>query len=448
MGLDGDITWPENLKLLSAFVSKNPAAKFLRLQYLDLCGILRVRLIPVKRAQEIYKRGSFTHIPKGPLVLLPNDIPSPEFSPLGEYILYPDFRSIRLGGRQGYVTVQCDMRELDLDEVERCPRTTLKRATKTAKKQGIDFLVGFEIEVMFLKASTDEDGELVYDVPQPKSQSHGYSSASALHDQSTMHMVEDILSHLEASGIGVEQWHAEGAVSQFEFDLSPQAPIHAVDTLLAARDIIMTIANVYGLRATLHPKPFPDRLGSGAHIHFSMTPPHLVNQMVAGMLKHMSAIMAFTYSKPASYERICDSMLAGSRWICWGTRNREVTLRLVEGSHYELRCADGFANMYLAVAALLCAGTLGVIDDEILMHKDCQEDPANLGVQGRSELGIRNQLPTSFALALGQLREDSELQSALGQGIADCYWSVKQGEGRLLEGMNPGQRRNLLVERY
>ena len=246
-------------------------------------------------------------------------------------MLYPDFKSLRLGASEAYATVQCELRELNLDEVDRCPRTVLKRVVNNAAQHVLSFLIGFEIEVMFLVASSPQgvNEDLDFDVPQPKSQSHGYSSATPFHSPATMSLLEDILSHLENSGIEVEQWHAEGAADQFEFCLPPEAPIAAVDTLLAARDIIATVAAAHGRRATLHPKPFPDRLGSGAHMHFSMNPPEKANQVIAGMLKHMQAIMAFTYSKAASYDRIVDSMLAGSRYICWGTMNRETTIRFI-----------------------------------------------------------------------------------------------------------------------
>ena len=75
-----EITWAENLQRFEGFLAGNPQVKWLRLQYLDVCGILRLRIVPTQRAQALYKRKSFTRMPKGPLVLLPNDIPSPEFS--------------------------------------------------------------------------------------------------------------------------------------------------------------------------------------------------------------------------------------------------------------------------------------------------------------------------------------------------------------------------------
>ena len=74
--------------------------------------------------------------------------------------------------------------------------------------------------------------------------------------------------------------------------------------------------------------------------------------------------------------------------------------------------------MYLAVAALISSGTLGVVKDERLAQKDCQEDPAQLGVEGRNKLGIATLLPKDIDEALTKLEADKEFRSALGHEIA------------------------------
>ena len=59
-----------------------------------------------------------------------------------------------------------------------------------------------------------------------------------------------------------------------------------------------------------------------------------------------------------------DSLWAGGVWVCWGRENKETPLRQVDDAHWEYRAMDGTANMYLALAALLRAGWLGLEDGE------------------------------------------------------------------------------------
>ena len=100
-------------------------------------------------------------------------------------------------------------------------------------------------------------------------------------------------------------------------NLGPLSPVLAVDALVAAKEIIQSVAANAGMRATLLPKPFSQATGTGAHTHFSLTPTHHWRKFYAGILKHLRAIAAFSYSSDASYERVADSVWAGSTWIAW-----------------------------------------------------------------------------------------------------------------------------------
>jgi len=122
----------------------------------------------------------------------------------------------------------------------------------------------------------------------------------------------------------------------------------------------MQIAAKNGLRATLHPQPFPG-VGTAAHAHISLVSPDLEKQFfVGGVLKHLPAICAFSMPEAESYDRVKDDQWTGGTWVAWGTQNRETPLRRVENGRWEVRCVDGFANMYLAVGAVVAAGLLGL----------------------------------------------------------------------------------------
>ena len=196
-----------------------------------------------------------------------------------------------------------------------CPRTSLRRQVEKAETHGVKFLVGFEIEVVFMSKEI-KDGEFRYG-GIPITECHAWSSARALQSDDLMDIVETIFEKLERAGLTLEQFHPESCAGQFEFILAPLSPVSAVDALVAAKEIIQSAATNAGMRATLFPKPFPQAVGTGAHTHMSFTPAHYWEMFYAGVLKHLDAIVAFSYSNDASYERVADGVWAGSTWMTW-----------------------------------------------------------------------------------------------------------------------------------
>lgn len=438
---------PSHSALLEQFLREHPTVKYLRLQWLDYGSILRVKLFPVQEILSMVKDGKLPGIPGVVLSILQTD--RSLFAPVGEFKLYPACESLRLGPRTGYASVQCDFQEPKGDEVPICPRTLLRKIVSRACGGGKEFLVGFEIEVIFMKAKEGNEAELY--APNAPDVGNAWHSSRSLHDDHLMCLIEAILEQLEASSITVKQFHPESAPGQYEFVLAPLAPLEAVDTLIAAREIIQTTAARFSLRATLVPKPFPDAVGTGCHIHISMTPPEQHDALLAGILKHLRTITAFTYGNFMSFQRTINTSWAGGTFVAWGTQNRETPLRRIQGSHFELRCMDGFANPYLALSAILGAGFQGVLDAEPLTMPDCQADPGTLSHKERVQLGITESLPGKMEEALQSLREDPTMGTILGKPVVDHYLTFKAAEHEILQTISdskPWALRDWLIQRY
>lgn len=437
--------WDQNLTLLTHFVHQFPHVEYFRLQILDFTSTLRVRIVPKEHLLKVLKERKLIGIAPVILGLLCDDTPCPGFSGTGEYKLFPKFESLRLGARAGYATVQCELQEPDGEEVRICPRTCLRRLVNNANKQGMEFLVGFEIEVVFMKWDIVE-GEIHFQ--NALSQGHAYCTSRPLQDDYIMRLVEKILERLRRSSISIQQCHVESAPCQFEFVLGPLPPLAAVDTLLSAREIISATAAEFSMRATLIPKPYPHTAGTGAHIHFSFTPPEVHEMFYAGVLDHLRSIVAVTYPHRSSYERVVDSAWAGGTWVSWGKQNRETPLRQIEGSHFEFKCADGLANMYLALSIIIAAGLRGVLENQQMTMGDCLVDPSKLSEAERNQLGICHKIPTDIAEALDHLQADNKLRKIVGNAVIDNYLTVKKAEMEKFEEMEPDKRRNWLIERY
>ncbi|MCJ1384976.1 hypothetical protein MMC17_008094 [Xylographa soralifera] len=447
--------WPHHLALLISFLDSNPDISFIRLQWLDYSSTLRTRILTTTQAISLFSQGKFIAIVRAVFGLLQTDIPTQGCGgPVGEYSLVPCFDSLRRGPKNpSYAIVQCEFREKKtMAPVSICPRTCLRNIVERAKAdKGIDFLVGFETEVVFMHYSTPTSPEdYIKFGTSPVSHAHAWSATRALQNPKMMQCLETIVAALKSSDIILQQFHPESSLGQYEFVTGPLPPLAAVDALITTRDIIQSIASQFEMRATLYPKPFPTQPGTGQHIHLSMTqngdePDEAVyNNFYAGILKHARAICAFTYPLPESYARTGDGLWAGGRYVAWGSLNRETPLRKIEGSHWEVRFVDGFANSYLALAALLGAGLQG----SSVMPKDCTEDPGTLSEEEIAALGIRELMPVSVEEAWEALEGSRGLSDALGLELCEHYLRVKKHEKEWMGSMEGEKRRNWLIERY
>jgi glutamine synthetase len=145
---------------------------------------------------------------------------------------------------------------------------------------------------------------------------------------------------------------------------------------------------------------------------------------------------------------MADGCWAGGRWVTWGFQNRETALRQIENSHFEIKVLDGLANAYFAMAAIIAAGTKGVIDKEDMVWGNCQADPAQLSEEERDKLGIKEMFPKDLEAALGELEADEVMGELLGKEVVARYVAVKKAEMDLLGGMKAEDRREWIIERY
>lgn len=303
-----------DLELFTRFLRGKPAPDFVRITWTDLTAMPRMRMVPLRKMMSSLEEGKRTDIglTKASLGLLQNDWITPGFLPSGEYRLHPDFSSLKRGPIPGHFSMYGEFREQDGSTVPLCPRTLLQRAQELGAERGLSFLLGFEIE--FLLLERDASGGF----GTPTSDGHSWSTTRISADSRIPKLLADVVRALESMDIFAEQLHAESAPGQFELVLPPLAPVAAVDALLHTRDVVAGLAAAAGFRFTLHPKPFASTCGTASHVHVSVCSPggdrrEVYEPFYAGILKHLRAIAAFTYSNPASYERVVDGAWAGGR---------------------------------------------------------------------------------------------------------------------------------------
>jgi len=348
--------------------------------------------------------------------------------------------------------VLCDSRNPDGSDWECSTRGFMTSALDDFRREtGLEFVAAFEHEFTLL-------GEGLGQGPP--------FSVEAMRNAAAF--TGDVSAALRQAGLQPETVEPEYGYLQYEVTTSPATGAASGDRAIITRELIREAARRRGHRATFSPKPHPDGVGNGAHVHFSFQDPESGNaaydasgiaeasivaqQFIAGVLRHMPAMTALVAPSPVSYLR-----LGPHHWSCgyasFGVQNREAAIRICpapdrdpgqagRGFNMELRPPDATASPYIVIGALVRAGLEG-IRDRLPLPPACDVDPAELTDDQHDALGIRP-LPASLAEALDVLDADERARGWLPGLMYESYVAVKRSEIALADGLDPSE----LCRRY
>ncbi|KAJ5289172.1 glutamine synthetase/guanido kinase [Penicillium angulare] len=447
-------TWKE-IKALSKDV------EFVWMQFIPFHGAMRVRMIPISEFARMVENGQTISIAGVTTHALRNDHIAKGARATSAIHLVPDIATASRSPRRAdshRLEIFARFAREDGSPIPECPRDKITTLTRTLHDQyGVYILVGYEIEVIFLKPEAITSSS---DAKAPIS-NHCWSAVSS-DVRSVLPLVEDVVRALHRCEISVQQYHAEATPGQWEFVLPPRPPLEAVDTLIRAREAIGLIAEQHGFRATLHPRPYTDQAGTGAHVHLSVNSVQSrdldekdqsmqtckIDPFFAGIINHFCSLMAFCLPLDESYARVASGIWSGGEFVSWGWQNRETPLRRIAQNRFELKLHCGMANPYVSMAGLLAAGLDGLQRGMTLTAGDCQEVPSEMTLEEREKLGIVAMIPRSLNESLEFLKNDKALSEVLGCEYVNTYASVAEEWNNHVLGMELKCRRKWLLENY
>lgn len=236
-------------------------------------------------------------------------------------------------------------------------RSILKKAIADAKKLGIEFYFGSELE--FYLFNLDENG---YPTKTPYDEA-GYMDIAP--EDKGENVRREICLSLEQMGITPESSHHEEGPGQNEIDFHYSNPLSAADDAMAFKTVVKTVASRNGLYADFSPKPLELKPGNGFHINMSVkndTNHILLPHMLAGVLNFIRDFTVFLNPLENSYERFGHHK--APKYISWSSENRSQLIRIPAATgiyrRAELRSPDPATNPYLAYALLIYAGIYGI----------------------------------------------------------------------------------------
>ncbi|KAL2229373.1 UNVERIFIED_CONTAM: Protein fluG [Sesamum indicum] len=416
---------------------------FVRIMWVDASGQHRCRVVPQKRFHDLVVKNGVGLTCASMAMSSHMDGPADgtNLSGVGEIRLIPDLstKSVIPWAKEQEM-VLADMHLKPGIPWEYCPRETLQRVAKILKDEfNLEMNAGFENE-FFLLRSVLVDGKENW-VPFDATP---YCSTSAF--DAAFPMLNEVVASLQSLNIEVEQLHAESGHGQFEFALGYTTCANAADNLVFTREVVRAVARKHGLMATFVPKFALDDIGSGSHVHISLSEngenvfmgrsgatrygiSKIGEQFMAGVLNHLPSILAFTAPVPNSYDRIQPNTWSGA-YLCWGMENREAPLRTAcppgtpDGSisNFEIKVFDGCANPYLGLAAIIAAGIDGLRKHSSL-PEPIDDNPDN--VKDKVQ-----RLPQSLSESVEALEKDDVLRDLIGENLLVAITGVRKAEIR------------------
>lgn len=319
--------------------------------------------------------------------------------------------------------------------VAEAPRHVLRRVLECYREQGWRPVVAPEIEFYLVEINEDPDYPLEPPIGRSgrrdtNRQSYGIDAANEFDP-----VFEDVYDYCDAQGIGIDTLSREGGPAQMEVNFNHGDPLQLADEAFLFKRTLREAALRHKVWATFMAKPMENEPGSSMHIHQSVVDletgqnvfatrrganTRLFLSHMGGLQKHLPFAMALVASNVNSYRRLRRHSDAPIN-THWAPENRTVGFRVPHSEpsarRVENRVVGADANPYLAIAASLACGLLGMT----------QNLKPTKPIEG-SAYRLAHSLPRSLPESLDRLRTHKPLRDILGERFVDIFVAVKREE--------------------
>ncbi len=405
----------------------------------DLSGIPRGKILPAhKFLSSLRDRG--LRLPESVFIQTVTGA-YPDDDPINiedrDIFLIPDPTSVRMVPWYEEPTAQviADCVYRSGEPVAAAPRHVLQRVLSLYEARGWHPIVAPELEFFLVKMNDDPDYPL--EPPMGRSgraetgrQAYGIDAVNEFDP-----LFEDIYDHCEAQGLDVDTLHHEAGAAQIEINFNHGDPLALADQVFLFKRTVRQDALTHKVYATFMAKPLEGQPGSSMHIHQSVTDgpggrnlfanadgqdSDLFRWHIAGLQRHLPEAMLLLAPNVNSYRRLVPDWGAPIN-MHWGYDNRTVSLRVPYADptsrRVENRLSGADANPYLAIAASLACGYLGMVE---------QQEPSR-PIKG-SAYSRAHALPRHLPDAIERFARARALQEVLGEDFTRVLTSVKWAE--------------------
>jgi glutamine synthetase len=341
---------------------------------------------------------------------------------------------------------------LDGTPVDIAPRQLLRKMLDLYRAEGLRPVVAPEIEFYIVKRNTDPD----YPLTPPTGRSGRAETVRQPYSLDAIDefepLIEDIYDYCEAMQMTVDNLVHEEGTAQLEVNFLHGDAMGLSDQVFLFKRIVREAAMRHEMYATFMAKPMQYEPGSSMHWHLSLvteggdnvfsrpdgTESEKFRHFIGGLQCYLPNVALLLAPYVNSYRRFTRYMAAPIN-LQWGYDNRTVGLRVPEADprdrRVENRVAGSDVNPYLAIAASLACGYLGMKDR-------IEPSPPETGNAYKLPFALPRTLNESLELLEGNER----MCSLLGERFVQVYAAIKREEQeRFFEVISPWEREFLLL---
>lgn len=354
-----------------------------------------------------------------------------------DMVLVPDAATLREA--PGFSTptayVIADAFKAGGQPVEIAPRHILKKVLDLYARRGWKPVIAPELEFYLVSKNLDADFPLV----PPSGRSGRAESGSQPYGLEALSEFEDIIEQVydwcEKAGLNIDTMIHESGAAQLEVNFVHGDPLALADEAMLFKRIVRQVALEHGVYATFMAKPMADQPGSAMHIHQSVLDLEtgrnvfstgngrdsaLFRSYIAGLARLLPQICPLFAPNVNSFRRMRPDTDAPIN-VQWGSDNRSCGLRIPisdsKNRRIENRLPGADANPYLAIAASLICGYIGMVER--------MQPPKP--ITGNAYNRART-LPRTLESALDRFSHCKQVREYLGTDFFDVFYAIKDAE--------------------
>ncbi|HTO40935.1 MAG TPA: glutamine synthetase family protein [Rhizomicrobium sp.] len=425
-----------------AFLLAHPEIEYLDAVIVDICGILRGKRLGIAEAAKIFESGM--QIPESIYLMDARGEMTDVFGH-GYGDGDPDATAWPIAGTLSPVwgedppraQILTSLRDEEGVPFSGEPRAALDAVLERFAEAKLTPVAAMELEFYLLDIERDELGR-----PQPPHCPRTgirecEPSVYGLDDLDRYRAFLNALTEAaKAQNLPLTATSKEYAPGQFEANVRHQSDARlAADHIVFLKQAVKAAARSCGFEATFMAKPFPNRSGSGLHVHVSVLDKagrnifdnntregsDALRHAIAGLQTLMPESMALFAPNTNSYRRFQPDMFAPANRF-WGINNRSAGLRIpigpADARRLEHRVSGADANPYLVLAAVLAGVHLGL---------ETKRDPGP-PITGNVSREPDPAIALNIDDALTRLFQAKNLASYLGPEMISLYRETKRVE--------------------
>ena len=399
----------------------------------DMAGSARGKVLPSDKfghGEMKMPEAIFSQTVSGDYIDDPNNVEDRDM------LLVPDPTTLRTvpWATDPTASVFLDCYRRNKSPVPQSPRGVLRSILAKYEARGWVPVVAPEVEFYLLSPQTDPNKE----AEPPEGRLGWTEGARQPYSIDTMNdfdpFINDVYAYCEEQGIRIDTLSQEMGPAQFEINFLHGNAVDLADQVFLFKRTVREAAIEHEMHATFLAKPMAEEAGSALHIHQSVVtkdgnnvfskpdgePSELFYGFLGGLQKYVPDAMLMFAPYVNSYRRFLNPWASPVN-LAWAIDNRTVGLRVPdsgpEARRVENRLAGSDVNPYLAIAATLACGYLGMVEG--LKPTEAVEGSAY-----GSEFGLHRHIYS----AIDALRGSEAMRGMLGDEFVNVYTAVKSDE--------------------